>query len=89
MGCLKLTYGYDEKPTFLKVCERSENELLFGVDWYDFGWRMQDPQLGVWHCVDPMAEKFYSLSPYNYVFNNPINVVDPDGRDPIDDESSY
>jgi len=85
MGCLKLTYGYDEKPTFLKVCERSENELLFGVDWYDFGWRMQDPQLGVWHCVDPMAEKYYSLSPYNYVFNNPINVVDPDGRDPLMD----
>ena len=27
----------------------------------------------------PLAEKYYSHSPYNYVGNNPVSRVDPDG----------
>lgn len=30
--------------------------------------------------VDPLAEKYYNISPYAYVANNPINAIDPDGR---------
>ena len=37
-----------------------------------------------WLSPDPLAEEFPSWSPYNFVENNPINKVDPDGRFPID-----
>jgi hypothetical protein len=39
------------------------------------------PDLGRWFNVDPLADKYPSLSPYNFVANNPILYVDPDGRE--------
>jgi len=36
----------------------------------------------MWLGVDPLAEKYPSYSSYNYTLNNPINLVDPDGRAP-------
>jgi RHS repeat-associated protein len=51
----------------------------FGLDWYDHGARYYDPQLALWHCLDPLSESSTSLSPYACVANNPVNLVDPDG----------
>jgi hypothetical protein len=51
---------------------------------------MYDPALGRWHCNDPLAERYYSYSPYCYVGNNPIKRIDPDGRywDDEEDENT-
>lgn len=34
-----------------------------------------------WLSPDLLSEKYYQLSPYNFVANNPILFVDPDGRE--------
>jgi len=36
--------------------------------------------LGSFMTVDPLAEKYYSISPYAYCHDNPVNKIDPDGR---------
>ena len=46
----------------------------------DYGARRYDPALGIFRSVDPLAEKYFSYSPFAYVLNNPLRNVDPDGR---------
>lgn len=40
-----------------------------------------DEQLLRWVTVDPLAEKYPSMSPYNYTLNNPIKYIDPTGME--------
>ena len=35
----------------------------------------------IFTVVDPHAEKYYSISPYAYCMGNPVNAIDPDGKD--------
>ena len=39
-----------------------------------------DPRTSVWLSVDPLTEKYPGVGSYIYCNNNPINLVDPDGR---------
>jgi len=50
---------------------------------YYYGARYYDPKTSIFLNVDPLAEKYPNISPYTYVANNPINAIDPDGRDII------
>ena len=58
-------------------------ELNPDLGLYDYGARWYDPAIARWTSVDPLAETAHSISmsPYNYVANNPISNIDPDGRD--------
>lgn len=47
----------------------------------DYRARMYDTKTARWMGQDPLAEKYYPFSPYNYCVNNPAMFVDPDGKD--------
>jgi len=47
-----------------------------GLDWYDYGFRWYDAELGRFPSVDPIIENFPDLTPYNYASNNPSTLID-------------
>lgn len=59
-----------------------ELDRVNGLNMYDFGARWYDVAgVPMWTSVDPLAEKYYHISPYAYCGGNPVMLVDPDGRE--------
>lgn len=59
-----------------------EEQDIAGMDLslLDFGARYYDAYVGRWNAIDPLAHKYFGMSPYNYCGNDPVNFFDPDGR---------
>ena len=57
-----------------------ELDRMHGLDTYDYGARQYNPVTARWDRVDPLCEKYYSISPYAYCGGNPVMHIDPDGR---------
>ena len=56
-------------------------DRTYGLDLYDFEARQYDAITPWFTSIDPHAEKYYGISPYAYCAGDPVNCVDPDGRD--------
>ncbi|MBM4175394.1 MAG: RHS repeat-associated core domain-containing protein, partial [Ignavibacteria bacterium] len=69
-GAINEKYKFTEK----------ERDTETGYDYFKA--RYYDSELEKWLQVDPLSEKYWGWSPYNYSFNNPLRYFDPDGKWP-------
>jgi len=77
-----------QNPGYMYKYNGKELQEEFGINVYDFGARNYMPDLGRWSNVDPLAEKYLSISPYTYTANNPVFFIDPDGMQVINGETA-
>lgn len=77
-GDLQKAGGYYPKYRFTGKEVDEETGL------YYFGARYYDPRISLWYGVDPKADEYPGWSPFNYTLNNPVRLIDPDGKGPTD-----
>jgi RHS repeat-associated protein len=79
-GGFENKYKYNGKE--LQYNEFSDNT---GLEWYCYGMREYDPQIGRFFRIDPLTDEYVYLTPYQYASNNPVLNIDIDG---LEGESS-
>ncbi len=66
-------------PRWTHTFSAKEKDSETGLSY--FGSRYYSSDLSIWLSVDPMSDKYPSLSPYVYCADNPVKLVDPEGED--------
>ncbi len=81
-GISSKAIGGIENKTLYNGKELQHKEFSDGVglEWYDYGARMYDPQIGRWNTQDKFSEVYVGLTPYQYAANNPIKIIDEAGH---------
>lgn len=71
--------SYAQLTTNKQKFNGKELQTTGNTGFLDYGARMYDDVIGRWGVVDPMVEKRQWASPYNFVQNNPLAKIDPNG----------
>lgn len=71
-GSIKNNYLYNDKELFEDA----------DLNWYDYGFRYYDPQIGRFPQLDPLTDEYSYYTPYQFAGCEPIANVDVDGLEP-------
>jgi len=77
------TWNMATNPEMNYLYNGKELENDLDLDWNFYGFRIYDPSIGRFSGVDPIAEKFSHLSPFNYAGCSPLSNIDLFGLQPL------
>lgn len=81
------TMAHQRVAGYSVPCKFTYKELDGETGLYYFGAKYYDPVAIIWHGVDPEAAKAPGWIPYRYGFDNPLRMVEPNGRFEIDEKA--
>ena len=73
-----LKYNTSQYDTPYKFNGKEKDEE---TGYHYYGARYYWGEGSIWLSVDPMSDKYPHLTSYNYCANNPVMLIDPDGRE--------
>ena len=73
---------YAKRP--FRTFDANAKEKDYETGFHYYGSRYYSSELSIWNSTDPMADKYPSLTPYNYCANNPVKLIDPNGEEIVD-----